>query len=272
MGLTMDAGVHNSIRRLSSSNVIAVLPGRSRHREYIMYTAHWDHLGRAQGPAADAIFHGAVDNASGVSGLLMLAQSFTRTLPAPDRTIVFLALTGEESGLLGSAYYVENPIFPLKDTVADINMDALHVGGPTRDVTVFGYGNSQLEDFLRNAAALQGRELRAEPNPEKGEFFRSDHFSFAKHGVPALYAMAGIDDSARGPVWGQAALDDYTAHRYHQPGDEYSPDWDVRGALEDLRLYYMVGNQLAHSGRFPNWYPNSEFRAIRDRSRDSSND
>jgi Zn-dependent M28 family amino/carboxypeptidase len=244
------------------------LPGGKRRREVIIYSAHWDHLGRAPGSGGADIYHGAVDNASGVSGLLLLARAFQRTQPAPDRSIVFLALTGEESGLLGSAYYTENPVYPLKNTVADINMDALHIGGPTRDVTVFGFGQSELESYLKDAADLQGRELHPDPKPELGQFYRSDQYSFAKSGVPVLYAVGGIDDSARGPVYGQAQLDDYLEHRYHQPSDEYSPDWDVRGTLEDLRLYYEVGKRLAQTGRFPNWYPNSEFRAIRDRSRD----
>jgi Zn-dependent M28 family amino/carboxypeptidase len=260
MGLKVDAAVHNTLRRFTSANVIAFLPGAKRKREYVVYTAHWDHLGRRSEQAGGAIFSGAVDNASGVAGLLMLAQSFARTKPAADRSIAFIAFTGEEAGLLGSAYYVENPIFPLRETVAVLNLDAMHIGGPTRDVMVFGYGNSELEEYLREAALLQGREVHPDPNPEQGFYFRSDQFSFAKSGVPALYAKAGIDDSARGPVWGQAQLDDYLAHRYHQPSDKYSADWDVRGTLDDLRLYYEVGNRLAHSRRFPRWYPNSEFR------------
>jgi len=272
MGLTAAAEVHAAIRRFTSPNVIAILPGKSRRREYILYTAHWDHLGRSDGPNGGEIFHGAVDNASGVAGLLVLAQSFVRTRPAPDRSIVFLALTGEESGLLGSQYYVDNPIYPLASTVADINMDALHIGGPTRDVTVIGFGQSELEVFLRDAAALQGRELHAEPRPENGDYFRSDNLSFAKAGVPSLYAVGGIDDAARGPAWGQAALDDYNAHRYHQPADGYSPDWDVRGTVMDLRLYYRVGLRLAQTRRFPNWYSNSEYRAARERSREGMTD
>jgi len=265
MGLEADAAVHNTIRRFSSSNVIALLPGTARKHEYVIYTAHWDHLGR-QGAA---VFNGAVDNASGVAGLLMLAQSFSRTQPPPDRSIAFIAFTAAEAGLLGSAYYVENPIIALRQTAGVLNLDAMHIGGPTRDVMVFGYGNSELEDYLREAALLQGREVRPDPNPEQGFYFRSDQFSFARSGVPALYAKAGLDDSARGPVWGQAQLDDYLAHRYHQTGDKYSADWDVRGTLDDLRLYYEVGNRLAHSRRFPRWYSNSEFRMSHSRARDA---
>jgi Zn-dependent M28 family amino/carboxypeptidase len=265
MGLHADATLHNSVRQFTSANVIAQLPGGSRRREYVVYTAHWDHLGRDPARSGHNIFNGAIDNASGVAGLLTLGQSFIRTKPVADRTIVFLALTGAESGLLGSEYYVENPVFPLRGTAAVLNLDTLRNGGPTRDLTVFGSGNTDLEEYARAAALLQGREVTPEPTPEQGLYFRSDSFSFAKAGVPALYAKGGLDDSARGPVWGRAQLDDYMAHRYHQPSDQYSPDLDVRGALDDLKLYYDVGNRVAHSRRFPRWYPNSEFRVSRDR-------
>jgi Zn-dependent M28 family amino/carboxypeptidase len=239
------------------------LPGGSRRREYVIYTAHWDHLGRDAARPGHNIFNGATDNASGVAGLLTLAQSFARTKPAADRSIVFLALTGAEPGLLGSRYYVEHPLYPLRDTAAVLNLDTLHRGGPSRDLTIFAPGNSDLEEFARGAALLQGRDVTAEPREERGRYFRSDSFSFAKAGVPVLYAQSGLDDTARGPVWGKAQLDDYMAHRYRQPADQYSADWDVRGALEDLRLYYQVGNRVARSRRFPRWYPNSEFRQNR---------
>ena len=264
MGLHADATLHNSVRLFTSANVIAQLPGGSRHREYVVYTAHWDHLGRDPARPGHNIFNGALDNASGVAGLLTLAQSWVRTKPPADRSIVFLALTGAEAGLLGSEYYAENPVFPLRDTVAVLNLDTLHFGGPTRDVTVFGVGNTDLEEYARAGALLQGREITPEPTPERGLYFESDNFSFAKAGVPALYAKGGLDDSARGPAWGRARLEDYMAHRYHQPSDQYSPDWDVRGAVEDLTLYYDVGNRVAHTRRFPRWYPNSEFRVSRD--------
>ena len=269
LGLRADAVVHTTIRRFTSANVVALLPGAGHKHDYVIYTAHWDHLGRQSAQAGGAIFNGAVDNASGVAGLLMLAQSFTRTRPVADRSIAFIAFTAEEAGLLGSAYYAENPIFPLRRTVGVLNMDMLHVGGPTRDVMVFGFGNSELEDYLREAALLQGRELHADPNPEQGLYYRSDQFSFARAGVPALYFQAGVDDSAHGPAWGQSQLQDYRTHRYHQPADKYSPDWDVRGAIEDLQLYYDVGNRLARTRRFPRWYPNSEFRISRPRPQEA---
>ncbi len=265
MGLHVDATLHNDVRPITSANVIAQLPGGSRHGEYVVYTAHWDHLGRDPARPGHNIFNGAIDNASGVAGLLTLAQSFVRTKPVADRTIVFLAVTGGDAGLLGSEYYAENPVFSLRQTAAVLNLDTLHFGGPTRDVTVFGAGNTDLEEYARAAALLQGREVSPEPGPQQGLYFQSDNFSFAKAGVPALYAKGGLDDSARGPIWGRARLDDYVAHRYRQPSDQYSPDWDVRGALEDLTLYYDVGNRVARTRRFPRWYPNSEFRVSRDR-------
>jgi Zn-dependent M28 family amino/carboxypeptidase len=242
------------------------LPGGSRRHEYVVYAAHWDHLGRDPALLGHDVFNGAVDNATGVAGLVALAQSFVRTKPTADRSIVFLALTGAEPGLLGSRYYVANPAFPLSDTAAVFNLDGLRNGGPTRDLTVYGFGNSDLEDAARAMALLQGREVTPEPNPEQGFYYRSDSFIFARAGVPALYAAGGLDDSARGPVWGRSHLDDYLQHRYRQPGDQYSADWDVRGALDDLRLYYEVGNRVARAHRFPRWYPNSEYRASRDRS------
>ena len=267
MGLEAESRVHTTIRYSTSSNVIAVLPGSDRPKEYVFYTAHWDHFGMTTSATGTRIFHGAVDNATGIAALLTLAQSLTRMPQRPARSIVFLCTTAEEAGLLGSAYYVEHPVYPLKNTVAVINIDAMHIGGPTRDVSEVGFGNSELDRYLRIAASLQGRELRPEPHPERGEFFRSDHFSFAKAGVPALYAKAGIDDTEHGPTWGQAQVDAYLEHRYHQPEDAYSPEWDVRGTMQDLELYLAVGERLAHDRRFPNWSPSSEFRAIRERDR-----
>jgi Zn-dependent M28 family amino/carboxypeptidase len=263
-GLWIDAMLHNSVRRFTSSNVVAVLPGGSRRREYVLYTAHWDHLGRDPALPAHNIFNGAVDNASGAAGLLTLAQSFVRTKPPADRSMVFLATTDGEPGLLGAAYYAENPVVPLAATAAVIDVDGLRNRGPTRDLTVFGFGNTDLEESARAMALLQGREVTPEPNPEQGVYYRSDCFIFARAGVPALYAQGGLDDSARGPLRGRALLDDYMQHRYRQPGDQYSADWDVRGAVEDLTLYYDVGNRVAHARRFPHWYPNSEYRVSRE--------
>jgi len=269
LGLALDAQVSQMLRRFNTANVVAMLPGGTRRHDAIIYSAHWDHLGSVAGASGDSFYPGAADDAAGVAGLLAIAQSFKRTLPPPDRTILFLAFTGEESGLLGSQYYVDHPLVPLADTVADINLDTLHIGGPTRDVTVIGFGQSELEGYLRDVASLQGRELKADPHPEAGEYYRSDDFSFARAGVPALVAMGGVDDSARGPVFGQAQLDDYYQHRYHRTTDQYSDAWDVRGTIDDLTLYYRIGMRLSQTRRFPNWYVASEFRAARERSRDS---
>ena len=201
MGLRIDASLQNSIRRINSANAVALLPGSARRREYIIYTAHWDHLGSDPNHTGHSIYNGAVDNASGVAGLLALAQSFARTNPAPDRSVVFLVLTGGESELLGSSYYVQNPLFPLKATAAVLNLDSLRSGGPTRDVNVIGYGNTDLEEYAGSAALLQGRAIIRDPMARQGEYFRSDSFSFAKAGVPVLYAKGGFDDAARGPAY-----------------------------------------------------------------------
>lgn len=266
LSATVSAGLTNAIRRTDSANVIATIPGAKRPQEYVLYTAHWDAFGRSFAPG-DNIFNGAVDNATGVAGLLSLAAAFKRAKQPPERTLVFLSVTAEEQGLLGSAYYAANPIFPLAQTVAVMNMDAIAFGGPTRDVSVVGYGASELETYLVAAAARQDRVVKPEPTPEKGFFFRSDHFNFAKVGVPALYFKLGVDDRARGAAWGQAQLDEYEANDYHKPSDEYRKGVDLRGGLEDLQLLYAIGARLANEKSFPNWYPSSEFRAARDRSR-----
>ncbi|HEY6125927.1 MAG TPA: M28 family metallopeptidase [Steroidobacteraceae bacterium] len=267
MKSTASATLRNAIRRTTSHNLAALLPGTKRPDEYLVYMAHWDHLGRLPGCSGDCVFNGAVDNATGTSGLLTIARAFVSAKKKPERSIVFLAVTLEESGLLGSAHYVSNPLFPLAQTVAAFNMDAMHFGGPTRDVTVVNIGASQLENYLAEAAKAQDRVIRAEPTPEKGTFFRSDHFNFAKGGVPALYIKGGIDDREHGAAWRQKYLDDFTAQKYHKVGDEYSPDADLRAGVEDLALLYAVGAKLAGEKTFPNWNTDSEFRAARDRVR-----
>jgi Zn-dependent M28 family amino/carboxypeptidase len=271
MGVKVDAMIHNAIRPFSSQNVIAVWPG-SRGHEYVLYAAHWDSLGADEARPGHGIFNGAVDNATGVAGLLSIAQSFVRTDPKPDRSIAFLATTAAEPNLLGSQYYVDNPVLPLQQTAAVINVDTLLNGGRTRDVSILAFGNSDLEEAARAEALLQGREARAEPNPQLGLYFRSDSYSIARRGVPALYVQSGIDSAARGPAWGKAQIDDYFAHRYRQTSDQYSPDWDVGGAVIDLMLDYHVGLRVANSRRFPRWYPNSEFRTAHRRANDSAAD
>lgn len=266
-GVTASASVRNAIRRSNSANVAGLIRGSKRSGEYIVYVAHWDHLGRGIGRTGDTIFNGAEDNATGVAGLLAVADAFKHATTPPERSIVFLAVTAEESGLLGSAYYTDNPVFPLAQTVAAINMDAMYFGGPTHDVRVVGYGASELERYLADAARRQNRRIEPEPTPEKGFFFRSDQFNFAKRGVPSLYIKLGVDDRERGPEWGRKQQDEYVAVRYHKPSDEYRPGVDLRGSVEDLQLLYAVGAQLAAEESFPGWSPDSEFRAIRERSR-----
>ena len=268
LDLYADARVHSQIRRFMSPNVVAVLPGHGHRREYVVYTAHWDHLGRAGPARLGPVLPGAVDNASGLAGLLLIAQSFAHTEQAPDRSIVFLAPTGGEYGRLGSDYYVDHPIYPLQDTVADINLDMLRIGGPTRDVAEMMHGQSQLDRYLEDAAQLQGRVVHGDPEPQRGRFYRSDAFSFAGRGVPALYASGGLDDAAMGPRWGRERLDDYFAHRYRQAGDRYSPSWHVRGTLLDLELYFGVGMRLADTRKFPDWETGSEFHGAAVRGAD----
>jgi Zn-dependent M28 family amino/carboxypeptidase len=264
LGAKVDALLHSSVRQFNSANVIALLPG-SKKRECLIYQAHWDSLGVDSTRQGHNVFNGAEDNASGVAGLLALAQSFQRTKPAPDRSIVFLATTAAEPNQLGSEFYADHPVFPLRETEAVIDLDSLLLGGPTRDVSIFGVGNTDLEDTARAVALLQGREARPEPSPQRGIYFGTDGFSFARAGVPVLYVQGGIDNSARGPIFGQAQLDDFRLHRYHQLSDQYTADWDVRGAVSDLALYYEVGLRITHARRFPRWYPNSEFRITRQR-------
>ena len=258
--------VRNAIRRSNSANVIGILPGSKRPDEYLIYTAHWDHFGRLQGKTGDAIANGAIDNASGVAGIITLARAFAHATERPERSIIFLAVTGEESGLLGSAYYADNPIYPLARTAAVINLDALYAGGPARDIVVVGSGNSELEDDLRKVAKQQDRVIAPEPTPEKGFYYRSDHFNFAKKGVPALYTKLGTDDREHGRAFGEQQQEDYIAKRYHQPSDEYSKDLDLSGSFQDLELLYRVGERVAGEKSWPEWYKNSEFRAVREQS------
>jgi Zn-dependent M28 family amino/carboxypeptidase len=267
LGLTASVAIKNTLRRSESRNVVALIKGRARPDEYVVYMAHWDHLGKDPALEGDPIFNGAVDNATGTGGLIELAKAFKALNPAPERSIVFIAVTAEESGLLGSRWYAEHPVFPLAQTAGAINMDSMNVYGRTRDVEVIGRGASELEDYLADAADAQGRVLVDEDSPEKGFFYRSDHFNFAKHGVPVLYAESGIDLVAGGVEAGKAADEKYLATAYHKPADEYRADWDLSGAVEDLRLYFAIGRRLAAEESWPNWRPGNEFRAVRDKSR-----
>jgi Zn-dependent M28 family amino/carboxypeptidase len=272
LGITASTALTNTIRTQDSRNVVAVLPGRERPDEYVVYLAHWDHLGRNAGLEGDQIFNGAVDNATGTAGLVELARAFKAMGPAPARSVVFLAVTAEESGLLGSRWYGENPVFPLASTVAAINIDAMNVLGATRDVEVVGRGASEMDDLVEAAAKAQGRVIVDEDSPEKGIYYRSDHFNFAKQGVPVLYAEGGLDLVDGGLAAGKAADDRYLANDYHKPSDEYSASWNLSGALQDLQLYFAIGQRLATGEEWPNWREGNEFRAKRDASRKAAGD
>ena len=268
LGLKASLSFDNDIARKASKNVVGVLKGAKRPEEYVLYTAHWDHLGRCTAAAdGDDICNGAVDNATGTAALVALAEGFKKA-GAPDRSIVFLAVTAEESGLLGSKYYAENPIYPLSQTVGGVNMDAFSMAGPAKNLTVIGKGKSQLDDYLNAAAKAEGRTPEMEPTPEKGFYYRSDHFSFAKLGVPMVYFEGGDDLVKGGKEAAKAAAEDYEKNRYHAPGDEYDESWDWSGVMADLRLYYRVGRMLAMTDAWPNWNEGDEFRAIRDKSRE----
>jgi Zn-dependent M28 family amino/carboxypeptidase len=267
LGLKASVSFANAIETTVSNNIIGILPGAKRPDEYVLYTAHWDHLGRCK-PAADGddICNGAVDNATGTAALVALAEAYARD-GAPDRSIVFLAVTAEESGLLGSAYYGQNPVYPLGQTVGGINMDAFLMAGRSKNVTVIGKGKSQLEDYLGAALVAENRVAEADPMPQNGYYYRSDHFSLAKQGVPMLYIDGGDDLLNGGKAAGEAAGKDYTENRYHGPKDEFNPAWDWSGVMADLSLYYRVGRSMAMSTSWPNWVERDEFRAARDASR-----
>lgn len=250
-----------TITRGTSNNVLGVLKGSERPDEAVVYSAHWDHFGRDPKLKGDQIFNGAIDNGTGVAGLLEIADAFAQQ--RPKRSVLFAAVTLEEDGLLGSQYYVKHPVFPLNKTVADINMDALDIVGKTRNMIVVGYGQSQLEDMLKDALARQGRVATPETTPENGFYFRSDHFSFAKAGVPAMDTLTGNDLVDGGKAAGDKRLADYTAHRYHTPYDNYDPHWDFSGITEDIQALYEVGHRIADSDVWPKWSKTSEFRAAR---------
>lgn len=265
LGVTLSTGFTNTIKRSMSKNVVGVLPGTARPNETVLYSAHWDHLGRCDAVGGDDICNGALDNATGTAGLVALAEAHAKAGPAP-RSIAFVAVTAEESGLLGSRYYAANPVFPLASTVGGVNMDGLNVTGRTRDFVLTGAGKSEIEDIAVRLVTAQGRRVSPEPTPERGFYYRSDHFELAKLGVPMLYGKSGQDMVEGGPARGKALAEDYVANRYHKPDDEFDPAWDWAGAVEDLGVYYRLGRQLADTpGLWPNWYRTAEFRTIRDK-------
>ncbi len=258
--------IENTLRKIESHNVVAKLEGGdpSLANEYVVYTAHWDHLGRDTSLTGDQIFNGAVDNASGSAGLIEIARAYSKLFPRPKRSILFLSVTAEEQGLLGAEYYAENPLYPLKYTLADINMDGLNLWGPTKDMVLIGLGNSTLDDIATDVLKSHNRTVTGDAEPEKGFFYRSDHFEFAKVGVPALDPEEGTDYIGKPAGYGKQKRDYYTEHDYHKPSDEVKPDWDFTGALDDLRVFFEIGNNIADREYFPLWKPGTEFKAKRD--------
>jgi Zn-dependent M28 family amino/carboxypeptidase len=253
----------SDIGSATSNNVLALLPGSQRPDEAVVVSAHWDHIG-SSGPGSDHIYSGAVDNGSGVAALLEIADAFAHQSPPPQRSVLFFVPTLEEAGLLGSAYYVTHPVIPLDKTVADINMDMLRPVGRTHDMAIVGYGQSQMDDYLRDALSAQQRVAVAEAEPEKGLFYRSDQLNFAHGGVPVLFTQVGMDKLDGGKAAGKAASDDYFAHHYHTPADKFDPSWDFSGVLEDTQALYAVGKRLADETTWPQWAADSEFRAARE--------
>ena len=263
LGVAASLTLHNKTRKSVSHNVAALLPGTERKGEYIIYSAHWDHLGVGEAVKGDTIYNGALDNASGVSALLQLATAFKKLQHPPKRSVLFLALTGEEQGLLGSEYYATHPIFPVKATVADINMDVLNFFGRTKDITIIGKGQSDLDEYAAKAAEKQGRFLIPEANPSGGWFFRSDHFNFAKVGIPALYPGSGNQSLAHDSTWAPDHAAMYGRDHYHSPFDQLDPSWELSGMVEDVRFLFDVGVTLSNEDKFPQWKEGSEFKSKR---------
>ncbi len=268
LGLKASMAIKNTLRTIDSQNVVAKLEGSDQKLkdEYVVYSAHWDHLGVGAPVKGDTIYNGALDNASGVATVLEIARAFTTVQPQPKRSILFLMVTAEEQGLLGSEYYATAPLYPLNKTVANINIDGVNQWGRTRDLTVIGMGASDLDDYLKAAADEQGRVLRPDPEPEKGFYYRSDHFNFAKQGVPALDPDAGIEYVGKDAAYGKTKRDEYTNNDYHAPSDQVKPDWDLSGAVEDAQLLMAVGYRVANADKMPEWKPGNEFKAKREES------
>lgn len=263
LGLNVSLTIQNTFRKSVSNNVLAVYPGTDHKDEYIIYTAHWDHLGIGEAIDGDSIYNGAIDNATGTAALLEIAEAFTKLKEKPKRSILFLAVTAEEQGLLGSEYYAINPVYPLDKTVAVLNMDALSNYGPTKDLIVIGYGQSELDEYAQAAAEIQGRYIVPDQNPAAGYFFRSDHFSFAKEGVPALYSESGVESVEDGKSYTQLA-EEYTQRHYHAPSDEFDATWDFSGMVQTAQFMYAIGYRLSTNDDFPKWKEGSEFKAKRE--------
>ena len=269
LGTRLRATIDNELRHVRSKNVIARVEGTEAPEETVLYVAHWDHLGTNEQMEGDNIYNGAYDNATGVAGLLELARAYSELEPAPRRSVLFLAVTAEEQGLLGSRYYAEHPLYPVSSTVAAINMDGLNIWGRTQDVTVVGMGQSSLDDLAAEIAAERGRTLIPDPEPEKGYYYRSDHFELAKVGIPSFYADVGVTFEGKPEGWGKRQREKYVAEDYHKPSDEIKDWYDLSGMVQDLELFYEMGYRLATSDTWPEWSETSEFRARRESSRSS---
>ena len=265
LGVKLSFTMKNRVRKLKTANVLGLLPGSDPElkKQVVVYTAHFDHLGIGKAAAGDSIYNGALDNASGVASMLAVAQAFARGGIKPERSVLFAAVAAEESGLLGSQYYAEHPTFHPGRIVANINIDGANIWGRTRDVVMIGLGKSEMDEYVRSLAAQQKRVLKPDQFPDKGFFYRSDQFNFAKIGVPAVYCDSGTDFIDRPAGWGREVMEKWTAERYHQPGDEYEAEWDLSGAVEDAQLYYWIGLKVARSAALPAWYPGDEFEATR---------
>jgi Zn-dependent M28 family amino/carboxypeptidase len=266
LGLKASLAIRNTLRTIDSRNVVAKLEGSdAAHKdEFVVYSAHWDHFGIGAPVKGDKIYNGAADNASGVSSVLEIARAFTQVKPAPRRSILFLLVTAEEQGLLGSQYYSVTPIYPLEKTLANINLDSMNQWGRTSDLVLVGLGASELDDYVKAAAAEQNRTIKPDAEPEKGFYYRSDHFNFAKQGVPALDPDTGTEFVGKPLGYGKQKRDEYTDNDYHAPSDEVKPDWDLTGAADDAELFFAVGYRVANADKFPEWRPGNEFKAKRD--------
>ena len=267
LGVAGSLRIRNELRRIDSQNVIAKIEGSGAPDEVVMYVAHWDHMGVDPTLDGDQIFNGAADNATGTAGLIEIARAFIHAEEPPRRSVLFLAVTAEEQGLLGSRHYGENPLYPAAQTVAAINMDVLNQWGRTRDMTIVGMGQSELDDVAADVAARLGRTLAPDPEPEKGFYYRSDHFSFAQAGIPAFYADPGVEYIDKPEGYGIEKRTEYNANDYHKVSDEVKPDWDLSGALEDLTFMFHMGARLAAGDEWPAWSETSEFRAVREAQR-----
>jgi len=263
--VTASVVINNKLKKSTSHNVLAVWPGATKPQEYIIYSAHWDHLGIGEAIKGDSIYNGAADNATGTVALLEIAKAFISLQQRPARSILFIALTGEEQGLLGSEYYASHPVFPKDSTVADINMDVLNTYGRTKDLTIVGLGQSELDDYAERAAAKQGRTISPDENPSAGHFFRSDHFNFAKVGIPALYAGSGTQSLEHDTAWAKTKIEEYGRDRYHSPFDQVDSTWEYSGMVEDAQLLFDVGHTLSNETTFPAWKQGSEFKAAREK-------